>query len=121
VGAALAISLAFQTLLVVLVYLVGVALHLSVPLVQFLIFIPIINVISMLPISLGGLGVREGGAIYFFGKAGVDPASALTLSLLWFAVVAFTSLPGGLVFLWSGHRAKMQPSPAPRPAREAGP
>jgi uncharacterized protein (TIRG00374 family) len=112
VGAALGISLAFQTLLVLLVFLVAVALHLPVTFGQFLIFIPILNVLAMLPISLGGLGVREGGAVILLGKVGVDPAAALTLSLLWFAIVAVASLPGGLIFLWGGHRAKARPTPA---------
>ncbi|HYB72470.1 MAG TPA: lysylphosphatidylglycerol synthase transmembrane domain-containing protein [Candidatus Sulfotelmatobacter sp.] len=110
VGAALGISLAFQMLLIFLVFLVAVALHLPVTFGQFLIFIPILNVLSMLPISLGGLGVREGGAVILLGKVGVDPAGALTLSLLWFAIVAVASLPGGIIFLWGGHRAKARPA-----------
>ena len=112
VGAALGISLAFQTLLVLLVFLVAAALHLPVAFGQFLIFVPILNVLSMLPISLGGLGVREGGAVILLGKVGVEPAGALTLSLLWFAIVAVASLPGGIIFLWGGHRAKARPAPA---------
>ncbi len=112
VAAALGISLGFQTLLIFLVYLAALALYLPVRLIQFLIFIPMVNVLAMFPISLGGLGLREGGIMYLFGKVGVDPAGALTLSLLWFAIVAVTSLPGGLVFLWSGHAAKARPTPA---------
>ncbi len=112
VAAALGISLGFQTLLIFLVYLAALALHLPVRLIQFLIFIPMVNVLAMFPISLGGLGLREGGTMYLFGKVGVEPAGALTLSLLWFAIVAVTSLPGGLVFLWSGHAAKARPTPA---------
>ncbi len=111
VWAALGISVAFQTLLIFLVYVVAVALHLPVRFRQFLIFIPITNVISMLPISVGGLGVREGSLMYLFGKVGVDPAATLTLSLLWFAVTAVTSLPGGVIFLWGGHAAKARPTP----------
>jgi hypothetical protein len=111
VAGALAISAVFQTLLIFLVFLVGAALHLPVAFGPFLIFIPILNVISMLPVSIGGLGVREGGAMYLFAKVGVDPAGALTLSLLWFATVAVTSLPGGIVFVWGGHAAKARPSP----------
>ena len=112
VAAALGISVAFQTLLIFLVYLAAVALHLPVRFVQFLIFIPMVNVISMVPISLGGLGLREGGTMYLLGKVGVDPAGALTLSLLWFAIAAVISLPGGIVFLWGGHAAKARPRPA---------
>ena len=109
--AALGMSLGFQTLLIFLVYLVALALRLPVHFMPFLIFIPMVNVISMVPISLGGLGVREGGIVYLLGKIGVEPAGALTLSLLWFAIVAVTSLPGGIIFLWGGHAAKARPSP----------
>lgn len=112
VAAALAISTAFQTLLISLVYLLAVALHLPVRFGQFLIFIPIVNVISMLPVSVGGLGLREGGTVVLLGTVGVGAAGALTLSLLWFAVAAVTSLPGGIIFLWSSHAAKARPAPA---------
>ena len=110
VWAALGISLVFQTLLIFLWYLVALALHLPVPFRQFLIFIPMVNVISMLPISVGGLGLREWGSVVLFGTVGVDPAEAFTLSLVLFVVVAITSLPGGIIFLWGGHAAKARPS-----------
>ena len=113
VAAALGISLAFQMLLISLVYLVAVALHLPVGFGQFLIFIPIVNVISMLPVSVGGLGLREGSTVVLLGTVGVDAAAALTLSLLWFAVAALTSLPGGIIFLWGGHTAKARPTAVP--------
>jgi hypothetical protein len=110
VWAALGISLVFQTLLMFLWYLVARALHLPVPFGRFLVFIPIINVITMLPISVGGLGLREWGTVVLFGTVGVEPAEAFTLSLLMFTVVVVTSLPGGVIFLWGGHAAKARPS-----------
>ncbi len=112
VWAALGISLVFQTLLMFLWYLVARALHLPVPFGQFLIFIPIVNVISMLPISVGGLGLREWGSVVLFGTVGVEPAGAFTLSLLMFTMVVLTSLPGGIIFLWGGHAAKARPTAA---------
>ena len=60
----------------------------------------------MLPVSLAGLGVREGGVVYFFAKAGVEPAVALSMSLVWFSLNLIVSLLGGLAFLLDSHSAK---------------
>ena len=44
-------------------------------------------------------GVREGSVVYFFGRLGVDPATALSMSLVWFALSVIVSGLGGLAFL----------------------
>jgi len=52
---------------------------------------------TILPISFSDLGIREGAAVYFFGKVGVNAAAALNASLLLFlfniAVPAIAGLP----------------------------
>jgi len=52
---------------------------------------------TLLPISFSDLGIREGAAVYFFGKVGVNAAAALNASLLLFllniAVPAIAGLP----------------------------
>ncbi len=96
---AVILSLILQSLVIVIFYLISRALSLSIPLRYFFLFVPLINVVSMLPISVAGLGVREGSSVYFFGKVGLDSAGALSLSLLWFAITAFSSSLGGIVFL----------------------
>lgn len=70
----------------------------------YFLFIPLTTTISMLPISLSGLGIREGAFIYLFAKAGVPTEQALTLSLMWFAVMAIVSLIGGFEYLRMGGR-----------------
>jgi hypothetical protein len=99
---ALGLSLILQSLVITIFYLISLALNLSVPFRYFFLFVPLIGVISMLPISVAGLGLREGSAVYLFTKVGLDSASALSLSLLWFAVTALCSGLGGVVFLF-GH------------------
>ena len=96
---AVGLSLVLQTFVILIFYLISRSLNLSVPLGSFFLFVPLISMVSMLPISVAGLGIREGSAIYFFAKVGLDSASALSLSLLWFAVTALSSGLGGIVFL----------------------
>ena len=96
---AVGLSLVLQVFAIFIFYLISRSLNLSVPLLYFFLFVPLISVVSMLPISVAGLGIREGSAVYFFAKVGLDSAGALSISLLWFAVIALSSGLGGIVFL----------------------
>jgi glycosyltransferase 2 family protein len=69
---------------------------------DYLVFIPAIGLISMIPISVGGTGIREAAYILMFASIGVPEHQALALSLLWLGVIAITSLPGGIVYIARG-------------------
>lgn len=109
-GAALAqtfvLSFLIQGLVIVTYYFVGVGLHLGVPLVYFFLFVPLITMMAMIPISVAGLGVREGGVIYFFSTVGVDPAAAVGMSVAWFSLTLIVSGLGGLALLLDNRAAK---------------
>jgi len=70
--------------------------------VYFFAFIPIINLVSSLPISFNGIGVREFCFVYFFGLVGLGKIQALTLSLEVFFIVVFSSLVEGGLYLSLG-------------------
>lgn len=102
----LVLSLGFQATVIYSYFLVAKALRLAVPLGPFFLLVPLVIVIAMIPVSLGGLGIREGATLYLFGKIGMDPTSALAMSLGWFLLVTLASLPGGLLFALQGHQEK---------------
>lgn len=77
---------------------------------DYLVFIPTIGLISMIPISVGGTGWREGAYILFFQLAGATPDQAAALSVVWLGVVALTSLPGGVIYVARGSRKEDLPS-----------
>ncbi len=105
-GQAIALSVLLQALIIVTYYLIGVGLNLGVPIAYFFLYVPLITFVSMLPVSVAGLGVREGGVVYFFAKVGVDAATALTMSLAWFSLTLVVSGLGGLAFLLDTHSVK---------------
>ena len=74
--------------------------------VAYLIFIPTISLISMMPVSVGGTGWREGAYFWLFTQksVGATPDQALALSVLWLGVVAITALPGGIIYVARGSR-----------------
>ena len=79
--------------------LVGRALGLTVPTTYFFLFVPLLAVIVSLPISLNGIGVREGAGVLLFGLVGVERAQAFSLQFTTYLVSVAVSLLGGLIFL----------------------
>lgn len=93
------LSFVLQSLVVVVNILLAVALGLDVPVVFYFILIPLIAVATMIPVSLNGLGVREGAFVFFLAQVGVPEAQALSLALLWLVILIASSAIGGLVWL----------------------
>ena len=79
--------------------LVARSLGLTVPITYFLLFVPLLAVIVSLPISLNGIGVREGAGVILFGLVGVGRAQAFSLQFTTYLVAVAVSLLGGVIFL----------------------
>ncbi|MFN8454018.1 MAG: lysylphosphatidylglycerol synthase transmembrane domain-containing protein [Anaerolineae bacterium] len=62
-------------------------------------FNPIIAVLLIVPISIGGLGTGSVLYVYFYGLVGVPETLAFALSLVKQAVIYVGSLPGGVLWL----------------------
>ena len=77
-------------------YLTAVALGLDVPIIYCVLFVPLISFLGSLPISANGIGVAEGGFVFFFSQVGVSPAEALTLALVMRVVMIIATLPGAV-------------------------
>jgi uncharacterized membrane protein YbhN (UPF0104 family) len=71
----------------------------NIPFLSFLIFVPLIILFAMLPVSISGFGVREGAFVFFFGLIGVRSETATALSLLWFLTMATAGIIGLIEYL----------------------
>jgi uncharacterized membrane protein YbhN (UPF0104 family) len=96
------VSIAFHLTQVTAQWVLARAAGAALPFSYCLIFHPMISVMTALPLSVGGFGVREGGYLYFLTRIDVDDSIAVTAGLLWFAVTALAGLLGGALFLASG-------------------
>jgi len=97
-GTAFGVSLIYQFAGIVSPFLIALTLDLNVPFSFFLAVMPVIWVIMMVPISIAGLGVREGAFILFFVQQGVTTESALLLSLLFLGLSLVLALVGGIIY-----------------------
>jgi glycosyltransferase 2 family protein len=72
------------------------ALHLDVAFASLLVIVPVAMLVSILPVSIGGLGLREGTMVSLLGMVGVAPAAGLALSVLLLATGFVSTLPGAI-------------------------
>lgn len=89
----------------VVVYLLARGLDIQVDAIDCLVLVPPVILITILPISIAGWGVRETAMVTAFGFVGVPEHSSLALSILFGLVVVVTGLPGGAIWLLSRDRA----------------
>lgn len=99
VVAALLLSIALQSLVIAVYFLIARSLDIPAPLVSYFVIVPLVFIAASLPISLGGLGVREGALVGLLALTGVERHSAANLSIVYLVVMLAASLPGALVLL----------------------
>jgi len=92
------ISVGAQIVLAFEFYLSAKGMHQNIPLVYFIIFSPIVCVVTALP-SIGGLGFREIGWVYLLPLVGVSKEMAGGLSLINSAFTIIAGLLGGLFYV----------------------
>jgi len=80
-------------------YIVGLALGVRLAAGYYFLFVPVLAALVSLPISLNGLGVREGAAVVLFQMAGLTREQAFTIPFLTYLISVLISLLGGLIFL----------------------
>jgi uncharacterized protein (TIRG00374 family) len=71
----------------------------SASFVDYFLYLPIINSVTAVPITISGFGVREGMYIKMFKEVGVAEPVALVMSLLGYLAALFWSIVGGAFFL----------------------
>jgi uncharacterized membrane protein YbhN (UPF0104 family) len=104
IGKALGLSFVFHLLLIGLNYANARALGVALDILALSVFIPIISLLSMLPITMYGLGVREYAFVVLFSSVGLPREASLLLALLWFLVTLLASVPGA--FLYVAYRSR---------------
>lgn len=87
------------------VWALAVGLHIPVDMVDCLVLVPPVFLVTTLPISIAGWGVREAAMVTSFGFIGIDHSQSLLLSLVFGILNMVIALPGGVAFLMVGdHR-----------------
>jgi uncharacterized protein (TIRG00374 family) len=79
-------------------------LHVHIPFPFYLVAIPLVSLISFMPTTINGYGLREKAFISIFSTMHVDTATAMTLVLLMDAQGIFFAIVGGLIYLLTNEK-----------------
>jgi len=98
-GTQLGLSIITHLLAMTAFFMIGQGVGLGFHLQVYLVLVPPVILLTILPISLAGWGVREGAMVGFFLLVGADKSKILTFSILYGLVALAASLPGLIVYI----------------------
>lgn len=101
---AILLSVFVQMMSILSVALLARAMGENIPILLLFVFLPIVITITALPISISGLGVREGVFVLMLGLIGVSPEIAVSLSLCWFFSSFIGATPGYVTYIMQSNR-----------------
>ncbi|MCJ7679695.1 MAG: flippase-like domain-containing protein [Candidatus Aminicenantes bacterium] len=96
---AMGMSLCLQLNVILYYFFITKALHLTLPIIDFFIFIPIVHFVTLIPITVNGLGLREMSFGEILKVYGLTAQAGISLGLVDFGFIIIVGLIGGLLFL----------------------
>ena len=99
-GQGLAWSGLVQITVITHFYLIAKAMGFTVPFLAYFIIIPLATLITMLPLSINGIGIRENAFVFLFGiyGYGIDRAEAVAFAWLAYGITIIQGLIGGIIY-----------------------
>ncbi|NOX97353.1 MAG: flippase-like domain-containing protein [Nitrospirae bacterium] len=106
ISLALLYSFLIQAAMIIKDYYIFKSLSLNVSLGLFFIYIPIIYFATLLPISINGIGIREGLLLYFFKDFINSKSDILSVAIILYFFMLVVASIGGMAFLWDSLKGK---------------
>ncbi len=80
-------------------FLAARALGIDLTLTAFIFIVPVVATIAMIPISIGGIGLRESSLVFILIAMGVTHEKAALCSLLILLMLVFMGMIGGIIYI----------------------
>jgi glycosyltransferase 2 family protein len=93
------LSIVIQIIFVFAVLLLSHGLNLDISLIEMLLIVPITSLLTAIPVSIAGWGVREGVFVVGLGYVNISSDASLALSILYGLLMLIVSLPGLIIWL----------------------
>ena len=95
----LLLAILTNLLTIIGIYSIAVALDVPVGLLNLLGIMPAVTLITLLPVSFAGWGIREGAMLSLLAFLGIPKAGILSVSILYGIALIFAGLPGLYFYL----------------------
>ena len=87
-------------------FLAAKSLGINLNLTAFIFIVPVVTIIAMVPISIGGIGIRENTLVFIMTAMGVGSEQAALCALLIFSMLIFIGIIGGIIYSIRPHYIK---------------
>ncbi len=87
---------------------ISMALGLDLRFYVFIFIIPFVSLVSSVPITIGGIGIRENALVFAIASFGILESQAILFSLIILAIILTIGMIGGIIYLFKNilHRSK---------------
>mgnify|MGYP003293390043 CR=1 FL=1 len=93
------ISIIFHFILIVMHYCIAQMYNLNIPFGYYFLLYPIIAIISSLPISINGMGIKEFAYVYMLKPFDIDTSTSLLFAMTFNMAVIFASTLGFIPYM----------------------
>lgn len=94
------ISFLIQTFRILVHYFAALSVGLDIHIKYFFVFVPVIALLASLPISIGGIGIRESSGVALFSQINsFKPETIVAMEFLAYLIGLLSTIPGGLLFV----------------------
>jgi uncharacterized protein (TIRG00374 family) len=90
----------------IIVFYIAHAMQLDITLRDCVLLVPPVILVTVVPVSIAGWGVREGAMVVAFGFINVPAGAAFAVSVVFGLTLAAASLPGSLLWWLSGYSVR---------------
>lgn len=105
--AALLISFIIQTLRIFVHFFAALSVGPTVHIKYFFIFVPVIALLASLPISIGGIGIRESSGVALFSQINsFQPEAIVAMEFLAYIIGLLSAIPGGIIFMLRNEKTR---------------
>lgn len=102
------ISFVIQTLRILVHFFAALSVGLDAHIKYFFIFVPVIALLASLPISIGGIGIRESSGVALFSQVNsFQPEAIVAMEFLAYIIGLLSTIPGGLIFMLRKEKVKI--------------
>ncbi|MDD5347686.1 MAG: lysylphosphatidylglycerol synthase transmembrane domain-containing protein [Candidatus Omnitrophica bacterium] len=109
----LLLSLVVQILGPICGTVIAYALGFRINMLYFFLIVPLITAVTLLPISIAGLGIRDFTTVFFLAPFGIGREVAVAIAQLSFFFIVLTTLLGGTIYyVLTLHHRRVQPHPS---------
>ncbi|MHB1167121.1 MAG: lysylphosphatidylglycerol synthase transmembrane domain-containing protein [Carboxydocellales bacterium] len=91
------LALFFQLIASIIIFIIALSVKIKIDFSTIVLLFSVVSFLQILPISIAGIGIRDGVFVYFMGLYGVQMVQSLSVSIIFLGISIIIGLIGGIL------------------------